>query len=115
MKKIVSSKIFIILLIIFVLMIFFILSLVFGFECPFYTIFHLKCPFCGGRNMIMSLIRFDVVTAFNSNQLLFVATPIIFLLLFIKYILNKDIKIHKIIYILLIIITIVFTIVRNII
>ena len=65
--------------------------------------------------MIMSLFSLDFMAAFNSNQLLFVLIPITFLLLFIKYILKKDIKMNKWMYILLIIITIAFTILRNII
>ena len=114
MKKLVSSKLFYLLLSITVLVIFFILSIVLNFECPLFTMFHIKCPFCGGRNMIMSLLRLDLVGAFQSNQLLFIGIPIVFLLLFIKYILRINIKTNKYVYILLIITTILFTVLRNI-
>ena len=94
--------------------VFVILTFVINFECPFHYLFHLLCPFCGGRTMILDLLHLRIIDAFMDNQLLFIMIPALFLFLFIKYILNKDIKIPKWIYILLIIITIAFTIVRNI-
>lgn len=64
--------------------------------------------------MIIDLYNLRIIDAFMDNQLLFLGIPTIILLLFIKYILKKDIKIAKSTYILLIIITIAFTIIRNI-
>ena len=115
MKNFIRSKLFIFILVIILLITFFLLTIVFNFECPLYMHFHIKCPFCGARKMILSLLRFNIVESFNSNQLLFIVLPISFLLLFIKHILNKDIRIPKMVYVLLIIITIIFTVVRNII
>lgn len=93
---------------------FILLTFIFNFECPFHYLFNLLCPFCGGRTMIIDLLHFRFIDAFFDNQLLFILIPIVFLLLFIKYILKKDIKLPKYTYILLIIITIAFTILRNI-
>ena len=64
--------------------------------------------------MLIDLMHLRIINAFMDNQLLFIGIPTLILLLFIKYILKKDIKIPKSAYILLIIITIVFTIIRNI-
>lgn len=84
------------------------------YKCPFREVFHIMCPGCGGRDMIIHLLHFRFYDAFVSNQLLFIAIPVIFILLFIKYILKKNIVIHNYMYVLLMIITIVFTILRNI-
>ena len=107
-------KVLLAILIPLVLITFVLLTFIFNFECPFHYFFHLLCPFCGGRTMLLDLIHLRIFDAFMDNQLLFVGIPTLILLLFIKYILNKDIKTPKSVYILLIIITIVFTIVRNI-
>ena len=115
MKNLFKSKLFLMALVFLMFITFILLTILFGFECPLYMNFHIKCPFCGGRKMIMSLFSLDFMAAFNSNQLLFVLIPITFLLLFIKYILKKDIKMNKWMYILLIIITFAFTVLRNII
>ena len=64
--------------------------------------------------MLIDLYNLRIIDAFMDNQLLFLGIPTIILLLFIKYILKKDIKIAKSTYILLIIITVTFTVIRNI-
>lgn len=91
-----------------------VLSFFVDYKCPFHEYLHILCPGCGGRDMIVHLIHFEFYDAFMSNQLLFIAIPFIFILLFIKYILKKNIKTNKYMYILLILIVIAFTIVRNV-
>lgn len=44
--------------------------------CIFKLITGLKCPGCGITHMIISLCRFDFLTAFKSNELLFITLPI---------------------------------------
>ena len=90
------------------------LSFITRVDCPFHKFFDILCPFCGGRTMVIDLIHNNFGKAFIDNPVLFIGLPIAFVLLFIKYILNKDIKIPKILYILLIIITVTFTVIRNI-
>ncbi|MBR6072344.1 MAG: DUF2752 domain-containing protein [Acholeplasmatales bacterium] len=107
-------KVLLAILIPLVLITFVLLTFIFNFECPFHYFFHLLCPFCGGRTMLIDLYNLRIIYAFMDNQLLFLGIPTIILLLFIKYILKKDIKIAKSTYILLMIITIAFTIIRNI-
>lgn len=91
-----------------------ILTFFIDYHCPFHEYLHIKCPGCGGRDMILHLLHFEFYEAFMSNQLLFIALPIGIILLFIKYILKKDIKINIYIYFLLMIITIIFAILRNV-
>ena len=90
------------------------LSFITRVDCPFHKFFDILCPFCGGRTMVIDLIHNNFGKAFVDNPVLFIGLPVVFVLLFIKYILNKDIKVPKYAYILLIIITIAFTVIRNI-
>ena len=106
MKK---KVLFILLFISIILLTFFI-----DYKCPFREYLHILCPGCGGRDMVVHLLHFEIYEAFISNQLLFLLLPTIFLLLIIKYIFKKNIKIHNWYYILLIIVIILFTILRNI-
>ena len=115
MKAFFRNKFTILSIILLLLITFGLLTITFHFECPLYTHFDVKCPFCGARKMVMALLHLNFTEAFNANQLLFILLPIVFILIFIKYILNKNIKIHKSLYILLMLITVIFTVLRNII
>lgn len=45
--------------------------------CPLHDILHLYCPFCGGTRAILSLLRFDVWTAFRVNPAVLIALPVL--------------------------------------
>ena len=89
--------------------------------CFFHEITHLYCPGCGITRMIVSLLRIDFYQAFRFNPLLFIFLPFtIFLVVdaFIKWLKGSDTyfykKISNKVWIILIIVTIGFGIIRNI-
>lgn len=41
------------------------------FNCVSYKFFHLYCPLCGGTRAILSLLRFDIVSALKYNAFIF--------------------------------------------
>lgn len=54
--------------------------------CIFHITTGLLCPACGITRMILAMIRFDFVTAYLCNKLLFLTWPlIIFLIFYSKY------------------------------
>lgn len=89
--------------------------------CIFHKITNLYCPGCGVTRMILSLIKLDFYQAFRYNSLITIFVPFILFLLIdfiIKWITgNKNyfyIKIPNKIWIVLLIITISFGVIRNI-
>lgn len=46
--------------------------------CMFHKITGLKCPACGVTRMCIALMHLDFVTAYESNPMLFVLSPILF-------------------------------------
>jgi hypothetical protein len=89
--------------------------------CPIHFITGLYCPGCGITRMLFSMIKLDFYQAFRYNPLMFISTPFI-LFLFINNIYsiykNKKSLVKKIpnsIWYILLIITILFGILRNII
>ena len=110
-----KTKILIGLIISIVLISFILLTIIFDFNCPFLELFHVLCPFCGTRTMIVNILELKIIDAFIANPFMFIFTPCLILLLFIKYILNKNININKYHYIFILIIMVLFTIIRNII
>ena len=88
--------------------------------CIFHLLTGLYCPGCGVTRMIISILKGDYKEAFHYNQILFISTPII-LILIIDLIIsnyNNKIPIYKKlpnwIYYIYIIILIIFMIIRNI-
>ncbi len=43
--------------------------------CLWKTIFNIKCPGCGLTTALISLIRFDIASAYSANPLIFVVLP----------------------------------------
>lgn len=103
-----------------VFLIYYILNKKFGFSIPciFYKITGLYCPGCGITRLLFSLINLDIYQAFCYNPLVFILIiiGIIYLIIkgFIYFKLKKEIKIPNNIYIILIAISIVYGILRNI-
>ena len=48
-----------------------------GLPCPFYKITGWQCPGCGISRMLISLIRLDLVSAYNYNPFLLTTAPIL--------------------------------------
>ena len=82
--------------------------------CPIKTITGLDCPGCGITRMFVALFHGNIYQAFRYNPLIFIELPIIFILI-ILYKLKKEYrKAINIVFIVLLIVTIVYGILRNI-
>ena len=88
-------------------------------NCPFHKITGLYCPGCGITRCILSILKLDFYQAFRYNPLVFIMLPFIILYfcykLYIALFNKKDItkKIPKYFYYILLIITVIFGIMRN--
>lgn len=89
--------------------------------CIFRIITGLKCPGCGITHVLFSLINFDIKNAFISNPLVFIYLPFIVIYYIYNcyiYIYNKEdkvlVKISNYIWITIIMVTLAFGIVRNV-
>ncbi len=89
--------------------------------CIFRKITGFKCPGCGITHLVFALLKLDFHEAFISNPLVFIYLPFIiiyFTYLDYLYIYEKKDKVLKkipnIIWIILIIITIIYAVIRNI-
>lgn len=85
--------------------------------CIFYKITGLYCPGCGITRMCLSLLKGEIYQAFRFNPIIFIDVPLIVIFLIIEKCFknNKNIKkITNILFIILLIITIMFGILRNI-
>lgn len=61
-----------------------------GIPCPIYTVSGFKCPACGISRMLVSLVRFDLESAFGHNPFLMVTGPLIlFCLIYSDYLYIK--------------------------
>lgn len=92
-----------------------------GIPCIFHKITNLYCPGCGITRAIFSLIQLDIKEAVRNNLLFIIMLPFltIYLITYIFYYIkdiNKDPSkiIPKNIWYILLIITIIFGIIRNI-
>ena len=88
--------------------------------CLFYEVTGLYCPGCGLTRMLFSIIRLDFYQAFRYNPLIFIAMPFIILYLIdfiFKWIIGKENywykKINNKTWTILLIITLLFGLLRN--
>lgn len=104
------------------LFVYYFLSRNFGFSipCPIHYFTGYYCPGCGITRCLFSLIQLDFSKAFRYNQLVFILIPFFVFYYgysFYIYIFNKEdkvlCKIPKYVWIILLIITILFGIIRN--
>lgn len=93
----------------------------FYIPCPIYSITKLYCPGCGITRCLFALLKLDFSSAFRYNQLVFILIPFFLFYFSYKtylYILDKEDKIlsriPKTFWLILLIITISFGILRNI-
>ena len=89
----------------------------FYIPCIFHKITHLYCPGCGLTRMILEILKLNFYQAFRYNPLLFILLPFIIIYELIKYInwiQDKNFIISKKIWYTLLIVTIIYTILRNI-
>ena len=117
-------KLILSLLIIIIMLIFFLyLNKNYGFyiPCLFHKLTNLYCPGCGITRCIVSLLKGNISEAFKYNQLVFILLPFLTVYFIYKiylYLTNSQDKIIKkipnITWIILLIITILFGILRNI-
>lgn len=103
-----------------VFLIYYILNKKFGFSIPciFYKITGLYCPGCGITRLLFALVNLEFYESFKYNPWIFILIVlglfylICKLFIFLKF--KKIIKIPNYVYIILIIISIIFGIFRNI-
>lgn len=92
-----------------------------GIPCLFNVITNLKCPGCGITHLILNLSKFKFKQAFLCNQFIFINSPFIIYFIIKNYLcwlLNITFKLNKtenVLIFLLLIGSIIFTVVRNII
>lgn len=89
----------------------------FYIPCIFHKITHFYCPGCGLTRMILSIFKLNFYQAFRYNPLLFIMMPFIItyeIIYYIYWIQDKNFIISKKIWYTLLIITIIYTILRNI-
>ena len=82
--------------------------------CIFFELTGLYCPGCGITRAFFSLLKLDIYQAFRYNILVITLLPFLLLYFIYKYILEGRKKIPNLIWIILLIITILFGILRNI-
>lgn len=89
-----------------------------GIPCIFHEITGLYCPGCGVTKLTFSLLELDFYQAFRANPLIFILLILAIIYCFIKLILKKLFKINitipNYVYYILLVITILFGVLRNI-
>lgn len=92
----------------------------FAIPCIFYRITGLQCPGCGVTRMCLALMRFDFVSAYHYNKLLFIISPVIVFIItqqiyrYIRFNDAKTTKAQTAILILLVVLLVIWGILRNI-
>lgn len=92
----------------------------FAIPCIFYRITGLQCPGCGVTRMCLALMRFDFVSAYHYNKLLFIISPVIVFIItqqiyrYIRFNDAKTTKVQTAILILLVVLLVIWGILRNI-
>lgn len=110
----VKHKKYIIITLVIALYIFSLVKYNVGIPCIFNKITGLYCPGCGGNRAITSFLHLNFYEAIRNNLIITLSIPLICIYFFIKYILKKNIKISNKIWLIILIITFVFAILRNI-
>ena len=89
-----------------------------GYECPWKKNFNIDCAGCGATRMLISIFHLEFYQAFRYNPLMFsllLLSIIYFVYIIIFKIIGKDyFRIHRNSLWLLLILTIIFTVIRNI-
>lgn len=85
-----------------------------GIPCIFHKLTNLYCPGCGMTRAFISLIKLDLYQAFRYNMLVIIYVPFFIIYGVNKYILKNKYKIPRFIFYILLVITILFAILRNI-
>ena len=89
-----------------------------GIPCIFHEITGFYCPGCGVTKLTFSLLELDFYQAFRANPLIFILLILAIIYYLIKIILNKLFKINitipNYVYYILLVITILFGVLRNI-
>lgn len=69
------------------------LVLIFGYHCPFYRLFHVRCPGCGMTRALLALLQGDLAMSLQWHALL---VPSLFVLVFYCYLwLKKPDKLNR--------------------
>lgn len=82
--------------------------------CPIKATTGLDCPGCGITRMFVALFHGNIYQAFRYNPLIFIELPIIFILIILYKFKKEYRKVINIIFIVNLIVTIVYGILRNI-
>lgn len=82
--------------------------------CPIKALTGLNCPGCGITRMFVALFHGDIYQAFRYNPLVFIELPIIAILILLYRFNKKSRKVVNILFIILLVITIVYGVLRNI-
>ena len=85
-----------------------------GIPCIFHEFTRFYCPGCGGNRAIISLMHLDFYKAIRYNLLITIFIPALLINWFFKIVLRKNIKYPNWFWYLVLIITILFAILRNI-
>lgn len=86
-----------------------------GIPCLFHKFTGLLCPGCGITRMILAILHLDFKSAFRYNQVVFIFSPII---LYVSWLKSENYKlslIENIVVYIILIILLIFGIIRNII
>ncbi len=82
--------------------------------CPIKALTGLNCPGCGITRMFVALFHGNIYQAFRYNPLVFIELPIIAILILLYRFNKKSRKVVNILFIILLVITIVYGVLRNI-
>jgi hypothetical protein len=92
-------------------------------KCPVYTVTGYKCPGCGSQRAFYHLFQGNFITAFSYNPLMFILVPYILFGIYIETMANlsskRTVRLHSIFYdkwavLVLAVVIIAYTIIRNI-
>ena len=112
-----KNKQYIFLIIVVIIMAILLISGKIAIACVLYEVTGLYCPGCGITRAILSLMEGEFYQAFRYNPIIFIDVPLIIITSIIDFIFKNNKKVRKVtnvIYIMLLIITLIFGVLRNI-